>query len=46
MHHLTEFLGYLFCEFAFRWWDCTSLSELEVAKLQAFLKVAAARRGA
>jgi hypothetical protein len=26
-------------------WDCTSLGELEVAKLQAFLKVAAARRG-
>jgi len=21
MHHLTEFLGYLFCEFAFRWFD-------------------------
>lgn len=21
MHYLTEFLGYVFCEFAFRWFD-------------------------
>jgi hypothetical protein len=26
-------------------WDCTSLGELEVAKLRAFLDVAATRRG-